>query len=87
MVLNDFLSRMEGDKFDPHEFIPISFNSHSILTGHYLTFFKLLSGMYRVVTRSQTKAVGTEILKVHRANKVVDPAMNLEEKGFPSPYQ
>ena len=29
MVLNDFLSGIEGDKSDPHEVIPISFNSPS----------------------------------------------------------
>ena len=40
MILSDFLSRMEGDKSNPHEVIPISFNSHSILTGHYYTFLK-----------------------------------------------
>ena len=38
MVLSDFLSRMEGDKSDSNEVIPVSFNSHSILTGHYYAF-------------------------------------------------
>ena len=37
MVLSNFLSRMEGDKSDPHAVIPLSFNSYSILTGHYYT--------------------------------------------------
>ena len=37
-VLSDFLSRVEGDKSGPYEVIPVSFNSHSIFTGHYYTF-------------------------------------------------
>ena len=41
IVLSDFLSRMEGDKSDPHEVIVISINSHPILTGHYFTSLKL----------------------------------------------
>ena len=60
IVLSDFLSRMKGDKSDPHEVIPISFSSHSILTGHYYTYLKLPSETYGVETRSQTKAVGTQ---------------------------
>ena len=46
MVLSDFLTRMEVDKIAPDVVIPISFNSHSILTGHYYTFFTLLSETY-----------------------------------------
>ena len=38
MVPSDFLSRMEGDRSGPHGVIPISFNSHSILTEHCYTF-------------------------------------------------
>ena len=43
MVLDDSLSRMEGDNSNPHVVIPTSFNSCSILTGHYYTYFKLPS--------------------------------------------
>ena len=60
MVLSDFLSWI-GDKSDPHEVIPISFDSHSILTGQYYTFIKLPSETYGVVARSQTKVVGTQV--------------------------
>ena len=58
MVLSNFLSRMVIDKCDPHEVILISFNYHCTLIGNYYTYFKLPSKMYRVITRSQTKAVG-----------------------------
>ena len=64
---------MEGDKSDPYEVIPISFNCHSILTGYYHTFFKLPSEIYVVVTSSQTKAV--ERPKVLGPDKVVDAAL------------
>ena len=46
MAVSDFLSRMEADKSDTHEVNSIPFNSHSILTGHYNTFFKLPSETY-----------------------------------------
>ena len=52
MVLSDFLSRIGGNKGDPNEVIPTSFNFHSILIGHYDTYFKLPSEVYEVVTRS-----------------------------------
>ena len=49
----------------------MSFKSNAILTGQYYYFFKLPSERYRVVTRSQTKAVGKEMPKVHMVDKVV----------------
>ena len=89
MVLSDFLSRIEGDKNYHHEVISISFNFHSILTGHIYIFFKLPSETHGVVTRSQMKAVGTQMPKVHGADKVVDPALKPEaqarEEGIPKP--
>ena len=60
MVYSDFLSRMEGDNNDPHELISIPSNSYSNLDS--------TSETYRVVTGSQTKAVGTQIPKVHGAD-------------------
>ena len=75
MVLSDYLSRMEGDKSDPHKVIPISFNSHSTLTGHYYTYYKLPSEMYGVVTRSETKVLRTHMQKVHEIDKVIDQAL------------
>ena len=37
--------------------------------------------MYGEVTRSQTKAVGTQMPKVHEADKVVDPALKPESQA------
>ena len=89
MVLSYFLLRIAGDKSDPHGVIPISFNSHSTLTAHFYTFFKLQSETYTVVTRSKTKAVGTQMPKVHEAHKIVDPALNphtqARREGIPKP--
>ena len=91
MILSDFLSRMEGDKNDPHEVTSKSFNSDSILTEHYYTFFTLLSGTYGKVIRSQRKTVGTQMLKAHGVDKVVDPALMPETQArraeIPKPMQ
>ena len=35
MVLSDFLSRQPGDKSDPHQIIPISFNIKEMLKENY----------------------------------------------------
>ena len=35
MVLSDFLSRQPGDKSDPHQIIPISFNMKEVLRENY----------------------------------------------------
>ena len=35
MVLSDFLSRQPGDKSDPHQIIPISFNIKEVLKENY----------------------------------------------------
>ena len=35
MVLSDFLSRQVGDKSDPHQIIPISFNIREVLKRNY----------------------------------------------------
>ena len=35
MILNDFLSRQETDRNDPHEIIPISFDMKAILNDIY----------------------------------------------------
>ena len=57
------ISNMEGDKSDPYDVIPILFNSHSILTVYYCTFFILQSERYRIVSRSQIKAGVTQMQK------------------------
>ena len=41
LILSDFLSRIEEVTSEPHEVIPISFSSYSILTKYYYTFSNL----------------------------------------------
>ena len=55
MVLNDFLSRQQGDRSDPHQIIPISFNMKEILKRNYQDVVK---NTFMVQTRSQTKSKG-----------------------------
>ena len=81
MGLSDFLSRLKGDKSHPHDVIPISFNLHSISTGHYYNCFKLPLEIYRIVTISKTKLVQIKIPKAHKAYKVVYPALNLKTQA------
>ena len=38
--LSDFLSRQHGDRSDPHQIIPISFNMKEILRKNYQDFVK-----------------------------------------------
>ena len=76
LILNDLLSRMERDMSDLYEVIPIAFNSHCILTGHYYTFFKLPPRVERVVTRFHTEEIERQMPKLHGADNVVNPALN-----------
>ena len=71
------MSWIKGDESDPHKVIPISLNSYSILRDHHNTFSHLPLENYYVVTRSKTKAEGTQLPKVHR----VDEAVNSLLKG------
>ena len=83
MIFSDFLSRMEGEKSDPHEVIPISFDSPSILTGHCHTFSNLPYEIYRVVTICHTKMAATQMPKVHGPFKAVNPKHKPETKPIP----
>ena len=77
MKLCEFLSRIDVDRGNPGEVIPISFNSFSMLnpirkaTLHQAN--KLL-----VATRSKTKAEGTSLPPVHGVQKHLDPAVKPE---------
>ena len=66
---------MKGDESDPYEVISISFNYYSILINHYNTFSHLPFKSCHVVTRSKTKAEGTQLPKVHGVDKVVHPSL------------
>ena len=77
MKICDFLSRIDVDRGNPGEVIPISFNSFSMLnimrkvTLHQAN--KLL-----VTTRSKTKAEGAVLPPVHGVQKHLDPAIKPE---------
>ena len=60
MVLSDFLSRQLGDKSDPHQIIPISFNIKEVLKESCQNNAK---AAFMVQTRSQTKGVKTPMAK------------------------
>ena len=77
MKICDFLSRIDVDRGNPGEVIPISFNFFSMLnimrkvTLHQAN--KLL-----VNTRSKTKAEGAVLPPVHGVQKHLDPAVKPE---------
>ena len=60
MVLSDFLSRQMGDKSDPHQIIPISFNIREVLLESCQNKSK---DMFMVQTRSQSKGVKAPMVK------------------------
>ena len=53
MVWSDFLSRQRNDDSNPHEIIPISFNTYKFLKNNYYNI-----GKYLIQTRSQAKSKG-----------------------------
>ena len=60
MVLSDFLSRQMGDKSDPHQIIPISFNRKEVLLESCQNNAK---DAFMVQTRSQSKGVKAPMVK------------------------
>ena len=60
MVLSDFLSRQLGDKSDPHQIIPISFNVKEILKGNYQDN---VEATFMVQTRSQSRVKAPVVTK------------------------
>ena len=73
MVLGDFLSRQLGDKSDPHQIIPISFNMKEVLRKNYQNDVK---GTFMVQTQSQLRTKG---VKAPAVQKVPNP-LNKGEK-------
>ena len=74
MVLSDFLSRQKNDDSNPHEIIPISFNTYTILNDNYYNVEK-----YCIQTRSQTRSSGIKLPEVHGMRKNVDPNVKPEK--------
>ena len=65
MVLSDFLSRQLGDKSDPHQIIPISFNMKEVLRENYQNDVK---GTFMVQTCSQSRAKGVKAPSMQKAS-------------------
>ena len=77
MKICDFLSRIDVDRGNPGEVIPISFNSFSMLnTIRKATLHQ--ANKLLVTTRSKTKGEGAALLPVHGVQKHLDPAVKPE---------
>ena len=84
MVLSDFLSRQNHDNSNPHEIIPISFNTYKLLNDEYYTIGKTEN--YLVQTWSQTKSSGIKLPEVHGVRKNLNPNL-LPEKQHTNPIK
>ena len=77
MKICEFLSRIDVDRGNPGEVVPISFNSFSMLnTIRKATLHQ--ANKLLVTTRSKTKAEGATIPPVHGVQKHLDPAVKPE---------
>ena len=77
MKICDFLSRIDVDRGNPGEVIPISFNSFSMLnTIRKVTLHQ--ANKLLVTTRSKTKAEGAALPPIHGVQKHLDPAVKPE---------
>ena len=77
MKICDFLFRIDVDRGNPGEVIPISFNSFSMLnTIRKVTLYQ--ANKLLVTTRSKTKAEGAALPPVHGVQKHLDPAVKPE---------
>ena len=77
MKICDFLSRIDVDRGNPGEVIPISFNSFSMMnTIRKVTLHQ--ANKLLVTTRSKTKAEGATLPPVHGVQKHLDPAVKPE---------
>ena len=77
MKICDFLSRIDVDRGNPGEVIPISFNSFSMLNTMRKVTLQQANKLL-IATRSSTKAEGTTLLPVHGVQKHLDPAVKPE---------
>ena len=77
MKICDFLSRINVDRGNPGEVIPISFNSFSMLNIMRKATLQQANKLL-IATRSSTKAEGTTLPLVHGVQKHLDPAVKPE---------
>ena len=82
MILSDFILRQNVDDDNLHEIIPILFNLRAVLQDRYYN----LEGekeRFMIQTRSQTKASGVQLPKVHGTKKGLDPHKILKKQLQP----
>ena len=79
MVLSDFLSRQKNDNSNPHEIIPISFNTYKVLNDNYYNIEK-----YCIKMRSQARSSGIKLPEVYLVRKNLDPNVK-PETSIPFP--
>ena len=77
MKICDFLSRIDVDKGDPGEVIPISSNSIAILNVVRNVTLNTANKLM-IINRSSTKAAGATLPPVHGIQKQLDPALKPE---------
>ena len=82
MKLCDFLSRIDVDRGNPGEVIPISFNSFSMLNMIRKVTLQQTNKLM-IVTRSASKAAGTAPPPVHGVKKHLDPNVKPEHDKPP----
>ena len=82
MKLCDFLSRIDVDRGNPGEVIPISFNSFSMLNMIRRVTLEQANKLM-IVTRSASKAAGTAPPPVHGVKKHLDPNVKPEHDKPP----
>ena len=75
MVLSDFLSRQKNDNSNPHEIIPISFNTYNILNDNYYNIEK-----YCIQARSQARSSSIKLPEVHGMVNNLDPNVKPEKQ-------
>ena len=82
MIRCDYLSRINVDKGDPSEVIPISFNAlaqYRLVLDHITECFMIKHFM--VATRSGTSAAGINLPPVHGVQKAMDPTLKPENQS------
>ena len=80
MILSDFLSRQSTDDRNPHEIIPISFDTQAILRDRYYNIGQVKESRYLIQTLSQVKTSGIELLAAHEIDKGVNPRVKPEKQ-------
>ena len=80
MILCDYLSRIDVDRGDPSEVVPISFNALAQyrLALDYATECFMITH-FMVATRSGTSAAGINLPPVHGAQKAIDATLKPEK--------